>query len=721
MPTVPTYDNFQAMPNQGGPNFFGSPSGQGAGEIGARQMEGLGQSMQGAGTRVAQIASAMQQQVDMVRVNDAVNQARKVAQDLAYNPQTGYLNLKGDAALTRPDGASLPEEYGTKLQDQLDQIAGTLGNENQRRQFLMNAGELRTQFSGQVEQHLLGEFRSHALSVQDGTIALASEDAKTSWNDPDTIAKSLASARAAVVQKGVISGWSASETDAMLLATTGKVHTDVILSALENNNPNYAQAYLEAHRKEMTGDDILRVQGHVNQQTWQVMAQSAVQTASTSAMPKFAPTSFDRMVAITESTESGGKDFGPNGQILTSSAGAKGRMQVMDDTMANPGLPGVTPLDPKTATPEQRAQFGQQYLQALMQKYGDPAMAWAAYNGGMGRVDKAVAAAKNEHTGAPGDWLAFMPAETRAYVAKNMQALQSGGAAAKPTELDFVQTALSALPPGAPPQVVQLTRERALQQYSLINKSVSDTADAALANAQRWLAGNPGATLDQVPPSLIDPLKQYAPGKLDDLAKYATALGRNETKTDLVLYNRLASHPDEMARMSDAQFESLRAHLAPADFKHFSNERQQVRSGASDTGAGSINTEALNAALNTRLQSLGINPAPPGKDTDGQARVGGIRQFVRDDLFRAQQQLGRKLTPEEVEKHIDKLFATSVSFRDSLWGTTGTETLMAMQVSDLPSNAYEGLKAALIQSGRANPTDNDILNLYRKLHTRGTN
>lgn len=721
MPTVPTYDNFQAMPSQGGgPNFFGAPSGPGAGEIGARQLEGLGQAVQGTGARVAQIASAMQQQVDMVRVNDAVNQARKAAQSLAYDPETGYLNLKGDAALTRPDGVSLPEEYGTKLQEQLDQIAGSLGNENQRRQFLLNAGELRTQFNGQIEQHLLGEFKSHALSVQDGTIALASNDAKTSWNDPDIIAKSLGAARAAVVQKGAISGWSAAETDAMLLATTGKVHSDVILSALENNNPNYAQTYLEAHRKEMTADDILRVQGHVNQQVWQGMAQSAVQAASTSAMPKFAPTSFDRMVAITTQTESGGKDFGPDGQILTSSAGAKGRMQVMDTTMANPGLPGVAPLDPKTATPEQRAQFGQQYLQALLQKYGDPAKAWAAYNGGMGRVDQAVAAARNEHTGAPGDWLSFMPAETRAYVAKNMQALQGDGGIA-PTELDFVQGALAALPPGAPPQVVQLTRERAMQQYTLLNKSMSDTADAALANAQRWLASNQGATVDQMPPSLIDPLKQYAPGKLDDLMKYAAAIGRNETKTDLVLYNRLAAHPDEMARMSDAQFESLRAHLAPSDFKHFATERQQALSGTGTTGAGSINNEAMNAALTTRLQSLGINPSPAGKDTDGQARVGGIRQFVRDDLFRAQQQLGRKLTPEEVEQHIDKLFATSVSFRNSLWGNTSTETLLAMQVGDLPAGAYDGLKAALVQSGRANPTDNDILNLYRKLHTRGTN
>jgi soluble lytic murein transglycosylase len=92
---------------------------------------------------------------------------------------------------------------------------------------------------------------------------------------------------------------------------------------------------------------------------------------------------------------------------------------------------------------------------------------------------------------------------------------------------------------------------------------------------------------------------------------------------------------------------------------------------------------------------------------------------VRDSLFDAQQQAGKKFTPEEVEKHIDGLFAKSVDFRSTLFGfSTGTssQNLMAMQISDLPAGAAEGLRTALISSGNKAPTNTDILNLYRKMH-----
>jgi len=126
-----------------------------------------------------------------------------------------------------------------------------------------------------------------------------------------------------------------------------------------------------------------------------------------------------QMLPITMATESGGRDFAGDGSILTSSAGAQGRMQVMPGTQADPGF-GVTPA--RDGSMEEKARVGADYLRAMMQRYGgDPAKAWAAYNAGPGRVDAALAQG--------GDWLARLPAETRAYVNKNMVQLrnQSGG------------------------------------------------------------------------------------------------------------------------------------------------------------------------------------------------------------------------------------------------------------------------------------------------------
>jgi hypothetical protein len=119
------------------------------------------------------------------------------------------------------------------------------------------------------------------------------------------------------------------------------------------------------------------------------------------------------MVPITLHSESRGRDFGPNGQPITSPKGARYAMQVMPTTMADPGF-GVRPANPNDPADVNRA--GRDYLGAMMKRYDmDPSKAWAAYNGGPGRVDRATAAG--------GDWLSHMPAETRNYVANNTDAL----------------------------------------------------------------------------------------------------------------------------------------------------------------------------------------------------------------------------------------------------------------------------------------------------------
>ena len=113
------------------------------------------------------------------------------------------------------------------------------------------------------------------------------------------------------------------------------------------------------------------------------------------------------MVPITIASESAGN---PN---AVSPKGARGIMQVMPDTARNPGF-GITPSN---GTPEDTARVGREHLSAMMDRYnGNPAQAWAAYNWGPGNLDGALA-----KYGA--NWLAHAPAETQAYVRKNMERL----------------------------------------------------------------------------------------------------------------------------------------------------------------------------------------------------------------------------------------------------------------------------------------------------------
>lgn len=87
--------------------------------------------------------------------------------------------------------------------------------------------------------------------------------------------------------------------------------------------------------------------------------------------------------------ESGGRRYGKDGKILTSLAGAKGEMQVMDGTMISPGY-GV--MGARDGSPEERARVGRDYLRAMLVKYGgDAQLALAAYNGGPAHLDGVLA------------------------------------------------------------------------------------------------------------------------------------------------------------------------------------------------------------------------------------------------------------------------------------------------------------------------------------------
>ena len=128
------------------------------------------------------------------------------------------------------------------------------------------------------------------------------------------------------------------------------------------------------------------------------------------------------MTAITAQSESGNRDYLPNGQLVTSSAGAQGAMQTMPSTQGDPGY-GVAPV--RDGSVGEKNRVGREYLAAMVEKYGDPRKAWAAYNAGPGRVDRAI-----QQNG--DNWLAALPAETRNYVAKNAAQLGGGQQQGRP-------------------------------------------------------------------------------------------------------------------------------------------------------------------------------------------------------------------------------------------------------------------------------------------------
>lgn len=122
----------------------------------------------------------------------------------------------------------------------------------------------------------------------------------------------------------------------------------------------------------------------------------------------------DAFFAAQEQAESGGNPF------AVSPKGARGPMQIMPDTAAAPGF-GMAPLPPN-ATPEQNRAFGQEYMRRITEQVGgDPRLGLAAYNWGIGNVQRL-----QQQGATPEQILAASPPETQAYVAKILSGSRAG-------------------------------------------------------------------------------------------------------------------------------------------------------------------------------------------------------------------------------------------------------------------------------------------------------
>jgi hypothetical protein len=102
--------------------------------------------------------------------------------------------------------------------------------------------------------------------------------------------------------------------------------------------------------------------------------------------------------------ESGGRRYDKDGNLLTSSKGALGEMQVMPATARDPGF-GIKPA--RDNSPDELRRVGDEYAGILLNRYQDPMLAMIAYNMGPGATDKWLASGAD---------MRKLPKETQGYI-----------------------------------------------------------------------------------------------------------------------------------------------------------------------------------------------------------------------------------------------------------------------------------------------------------------
>jgi hypothetical protein len=305
MPRVPTYDNFQTLPSTL-PQV--RVQAQDMPDVAGEQARQVGRAMTTAGSELSRIALDAAQQANQVRINDAMNKAVEAKLKLTYDPDGGFVHLKGDAALTRPDGKPLDQEYGEKFDQQVEAISATLGNDAQRLAFRQQTGQLRQQLQGSLTSHVAREFGDYQVGVQQGTIATAQQQMALAWGDAEALSQSVGAIKAATAEQGRIRGWAGQQIQAAMVDALSPGHAAVVTSAIDAGKLDYARQYMKDYNAELTpqarlqltktldaGDFETRTQGY----TEQYLAQAGGDPAKALALAREKLTGKDEDAVVT--------------------------------------------------------------------------------------------------------------------------------------------------------------------------------------------------------------------------------------------------------------------------------------------------------------------------------------------------------------------------------------------------------------------------------------
>ncbi|WP_094168759.1 transglycosylase SLT domain-containing protein [Citrobacter braakii] len=355
MPVVPTVNGRQ-VESRG----FQSPGFQ------AFEQPNIGDAIVDAGSKAINVFGQAKQRANVALSQEASLKLSQAEEDL----KTKLYSLKGQNALGK--GLEFTQQYDEQIQS----LSASLPDDASRQMFMQQAQQQRIQFQGNVGRYEQGQVNEFESNQYDATRQLQIQKEADSWNNPQeaVLAKNIRTV--ATARYGASRGWSQEQ----------------ILAAIEKDN----LAATEMRAKNYAVD---------NPRGWMNGEFSADDTGGLDM----------RAVGI---VESGGKHLDSDGSIITSSAGAQGRFQLMPETGKELAARRGVQYNP--ADEEQHTMLASDYAQELSNKYGSELLAGAAYNWGQGNVDKLIEKVGDPRKGeiSQADFIKQLPSETQGWISR---------------------------------------------------------------------------------------------------------------------------------------------------------------------------------------------------------------------------------------------------------------------------------------------------------------
>ena len=320
----------------------------------------------GAGQQALNVFGVAKQKANVAMAQNASLKLSQTEEEL----KTQLYGLQGQNALGKG------HEFTQKYNEQVQTLSDSLPDDASRQMFLQQARLQQFQFQGNVNRYEIGQINSFENDQVNATRKLQIQKEADAWDNPQEAALAKNIRTVSIARYGAARGWSQEQ----MLAEIEKDNQE----ATELRAKNYAVAnpigWLGGNfTSEDTGELDMRAVGLV---------------------------------------ESGGKHRNADGSLVTSPAGAQGEFQLMPDTGKELAAKRGVEYNPED--PVQHAQLARDYAGQLSKKYQSETLAGAAYNWGMGNVDKLLAKIGDPRKGdiSIEDFVKQLPSETQGWLSR---------------------------------------------------------------------------------------------------------------------------------------------------------------------------------------------------------------------------------------------------------------------------------------------------------------
>lgn len=254
MPKVPTLEGARIQEGQTNVSRLNVNTPRREAFGGGQSLEGVNRAAGRVGSFAEEIANKEQAKADQIAILDADQKLSELETKMLYDPETGAMNSRGK------DSFSLNETLLPDFEEQASNIEKSLNNDHQKVSFRNMMAQRAKHIDKQINRHVSAETKKYDESVTKSYVANEMNAAIQNFHDPERIALSLERQKGTLKSYADRNGIDDETINLMMSETESKTHSSIVSKLMNGGGIRQAQSYYANNKKNISGEDRIRVE-----------------------------------------------------------------------------------------------------------------------------------------------------------------------------------------------------------------------------------------------------------------------------------------------------------------------------------------------------------------------------------------------------------------------------------------------------------------------------